>query len=200
MHRESEIKKLEKGRAEFAYRCVEEVIKLSPINNNLGLVNEVIKNLKNKILKDLKNEINKGNITKERIEEILSSPLKIEEKKLNDYEKKVFEKYKKNKENYRSYTKKVPTMILSNGLGQTLAFVKAKGKDGNAYELLYAQMTEYMKSDSVLRIQMPSDKNELIEWVINCDSTEYRWITQELLSFLNWLRRFAEGMIEEEGE
>ncbi len=137
MNRESEIKKLERGRAEFAYRCVEEAVK------------------------------------------------KLDEKRRKEY---------------RSYTRKISTMILSNGLGQTLAFVKAKAKDGNAYELLYAQMTEYMKSNSVVRIQMPPDKNELIEWVISCDSKEYRWITQELLAFLNWLKRFAEGMIEEEGE
>jgi CRISPR-associated protein Cmr5 len=137
MNRESEIKKLERGRAEFAYRCVEEAVK------------------------------------------------KLDEKRRKEY---------------RSYTRKISTMILSNGLGQTLAFVKAKAKDGNAYELLYAQMTEYMKSNSVIRIQMPPDKNELIEWVISCDSKEYRWITQELLAFLNWLKRFAEGMIEEEGE
>ncbi|MEO0224011.1 MAG: type III-B CRISPR module-associated protein Cmr5 [candidate division WOR-3 bacterium] len=137
MSKESEIKKLEQGRAEYAYRCVEQVTY-----------------------------------------------------KLNE----------KGKREYRSYVKKIPTMILLNGLGQTLAFVKAKAKDGNAYKLLYNQITEYMKSNSTIRIQMPPDKNELIEWVISCDSREYRWITQELLAFLNWLKRFAEGMIEEEEE
>ncbi|GAB5047028.1 type III-B CRISPR module-associated protein Cmr5 [Thermodesulfovibrio sp. TK110] len=199
MNRESEIRKLERGRAEFAYRCVEEVIELRSLNN-LGFVEKVVENFKNKVFEELKKEIEKGSIKKERIEEILSFPRKIEEKRLNDHEKKVFEKYKKYKENYSSYTKKLPTMILSNGLGQTLAFVKSKAKDGNAYELLYAQMSEYMKSNSVIRIQMPPDKNELIEWVISCNSKEYRWITQELLAFLNWLKRFTEGMIEEEGE
>jgi CRISPR-associated protein Cmr5 len=44
---------------------------------------------------------------------------------------------------------------------------------------------------------MPSDKNDLVEWVISCDSNRYRYITQELISFLNWLKRFAEGMIED---
>lgn len=137
MSKESEIKKLEQGRAEYAYRCVEQV---------------------------------------------------------------TYELNEKGKREYRSYVKKIPTMILLNGLGQTLAFVKAKAKDGNAYKLLYNQITEYMKSNSTIRIQMPPDKNELIEWVISCDSREYRWITQELLAFLNWLKRFAEGMIEEEEE
>jgi CRISPR-associated protein Cmr5 len=70
----------------------------------------------------------------------------------------------------------------------------------NAYDLIYKQLTEYMKSDHTTRIQMPPNKNELIEWIISCNSKEYRWITQELLAFLNWLKRFAEGMIEEKGE
>lgn len=111
------------------------------------------------------------------------------------------EKLKDKAKEYKSYSKKIPTMILTNGLGQTLAFIKAKAEKGNAYDLIYLQMTEYLKSDSTARIKMPSDKSDLTEWVISCDSTEYRYITQEILSFLNWLSRFAEGMIEttEEG-
>jgi CRISPR-associated protein Cmr5 len=120
---------------------------------------------------------------------------------------------------YKSYVKKIPSMILSNGLGQTLAFViskrqKPKKKDGqkhnpgssenpkNAYDLIYQQLTEYIKSDHTARIKMPQEKNDLVEWVISCNSSTYRYITQEILALLNWLKRFAEGLIEveEEGE
>lgn len=106
------------------------------------------------------------------------------------------------KKDYRSYSRKIPTMILSNGLGQTLAYVKAKAKakDGNAYKVLYQQMTNYLKSECSTRIKMPSDKTDLVEWVISINSSEYRLVTSELLSFLNWLKRFAEGLIDEEGE
>ena len=102
------------------------------------------------------------------------------------------------KKEYRSYTRKIPTMILTNGLAQTLAFVKAKSENGNAYDVLYKQMTEYLKSSTTARIQMPSNENDLIKWIVSCNSTEYRYITQELLAFLNWLKRLAEGMIEGE--
>jgi CRISPR-associated protein Cmr5 len=141
MEKETIISKLEKGRAEFAYKCVEKAIEIFKDNS------------------------------------------------------------KKQKE-YKSYTRKIPTMILSNGLGQTLAFVKAKSEKGNAYDLIYSQLTEYMKSAHTVRIQMPKEKNDFVEWVISCDSSKYRYITQEILAFLNWLRRFAEGLIEveEEGE
>jgi len=135
MQNQTEIKKLEQGRAEFAYKCV----------------------------KDAKEQLSK--------------------EKQSDY---------------RSYTRKISTMILTNGLAQTLAFVKAKVEEGNTYELLYNQMRYYLKSENTTRIPMPPDKNKLVEWVISCDSREYRFITQELLAFLNWLKRFAEGMIEGE--
>jgi len=99
------------------------------------------------------------------------------------------------KKDYRSYVKKIPSMILSNGLGQTLAFIKSKAKNGNAYDFIYNQITDYMKSEHTTRIKMPDNENELVEWVIRMDSTTYRYITQEILAFFNWLRRFADGLI-----
>ncbi|SFQ19948.1 type III-B CRISPR module-associated protein Cmr5 [Caldicoprobacter faecalis] len=108
--------------------------------------------------------------------------------------------------NYRSYTEKIPIMILTNGLGQTLAFIKAKmnvkkeGNSGekkeNAYKILYDQISDYLKSEISTRIKMDENK-DLVEWVISCHLKEYRFITQEILAFMNWLKRFAEGMIEE---
>jgi CRISPR-associated protein Cmr5 len=138
MRNQSEIKKLEKGRAEFAYNCVK------------------------KALDGFKDD-------------------------------------KTKQKDYRSYSRKIPTMILTNGLGQTLAFVKAKkAEKKKAYELFYNQMTSYFKTNNSTRIKMPDNKSDFVEWVISCDSCEYRYITQELLAFLNWLKRFAEGMIEGE--
>ena len=71
---DSLVNKLEKGRAEYAYNCVKEVI-------------------------------NKG-----------------------------FEK------EYKSYVKSLPQMILSNGLGQTLAFIQAKSEPDNAYQKIYERI------------------------------------------------------------
>lgn len=110
------------------------------------------------------------------------------------------EELKEKVKEYKSYSKKISSMILTNGLGQTLAFVKAKSKKEKAYELLYEQTTEYFRSNFTVRIKISPDQNDLLEWVISCDSQDYRYITNELLAFLNWLRRFAEGMIKEEEE
>ncbi|MBO8152649.1 MAG: type III-B CRISPR module-associated protein Cmr5 [Candidatus Marinimicrobia bacterium] len=153
--KETLIHKLERGRAEFAYKCAKDGKKIKEITQ-----------IENEWFKDDK---------------------------------------------YASYVKKIPQMILSNGLGQTLAFIiskKQKQKENrppgskenpkNAYDLIYKQLTEYMKSNHTSRISMPHNESDLIKWVISCNSTDYRYITQELLALLGWLKRFVEGLIEEE--
>ena len=200
-NKETLINKLEKGRAEFAYKCIQEsLINLKPFElNSVKFLEDAVNSIKDTII----NKMNKE-IKEEKIKDLLDSPyeysLKDKYNTLTDEEKKVINFYKNLLKNYRSYIKNIPTMILSNGLGQTLAFIKSKSEKGNAYELIYEQLTEYMRSPYTTRMQMPEDKKELIDWVISCDSEKYRYITQEILAFLNWLRRFAEGLIEEEEE
>lgn len=109
---------------------------------------------------------------------------------------KACSKNKQIQKEYRSYARRIPQMILTNGLGQTLAFVFSKKKEGNAYDLVYEQMKDYMNSPHVSVIQKPNDK-DLIEWVVSLNTHEYRYVEEEILAFLNWLRRFAEGLLEE---
>jgi len=117
------------------------------------------------------------------------------------------EYYKDDK--YKSYVKKIPMMILTNGLGATFAFVyskqkkedKQKRKVGdeknpkNGYDLIYKQVDEWLKQ---CHIQKSND--ELIKWIIDQDSQLYRATTNEVLALFNWLKRFADGMIEGEEE
>ena len=208
MTKETIITKLEKGRVEFAYRCVKDsLINLKPFElNSKRFLEGVVEEIKEAMLDKMKKEIEENKIAKEKIDQLIESLSKYLQKdkfsKLSNEEKKVINFYKNLLKNYRSYVKKIPTMILSNGLGQTFAFIKAKSEKGNAYNLIYQQLTEYMKSDHTARIKMPQEKKDLVEWVISCNSSTYRYITQEILAFLNWLKRFAEGLIEveEEGE
>ncbi|WP_250160083.1 type III-B CRISPR module-associated protein Cmr5 [Caloranaerobacter azorensis] len=66
---------------------------------------------------------------------------------------------------------------------------------GNTYDIIYAQIGEWLKADEKNLIEI---ENELVESVISLDSPDYRMVTNEVLAFLNWLRRFAEGLIEED--
>jgi CRISPR-associated protein Cmr5 len=100
-----------------------------------------------------------------------------------------FKKDTKKQKEYKSYIKKIPMMILNNGLGATFAFIYSKKKDGNAYELIYKQVDEWLKKDS---------KDDLVKWIIDQESQQYRATTNEVLALFNWLKRFADGMIEGE--
>lgn len=107
--------------------------------------------------------------------------------------KEVLEKFDQDvRGKYKSYAKKLPSMIKANGLGQAFAFVKSKSKGEKAYGILYDQTSDWLRQK-----QLRGD-GELIEQIVNLPSEEYRQWTAEVLSLFNWLRRFADGLIEEE--
>ena len=93
---------------------------------------------------------------------------------------------------YKSYVKKIPMYIKTNGLGPTFAFVKSKDKE-RAYKLIYEQTEEWLKERGTLQ-----GEKELVQQIIEKNSTDYRYITNEVLALFNWLRRFSEGLIKGE--
>lgn len=93
---------------------------------------------------------------------------------------------------YKSYSKKFPMMVKTNGLGAALAFIKSKQK--KAYNRLYDDLTEWLKEDHKKIIDL--SHGDLLEKVVNIDdSAKYRAVSNEVLAFMNWHRRFTEGMI-----
>jgi CRISPR-associated protein Cmr5 len=118
----------------------------------------------------------------------MSSVTELERDRAKEAYKYVTEanKNKSIRDDYKSYVKKIPMMILNNGLGATFAFIYSKKKKGNAYEVIYNQIQEWLKANK-----------DLVEWIINQDSQEYRATTNEVLALFNWLKRFADGMIED---
>lgn len=109
-------------------------------------------------------------------------------------------KIAKSKE-YKSYVQKIPMLIKTNGLGAAFAFVKAKSssdkdKAGYAYHLLYKQMTDWLKQEPKGLLSDRLNNNDLLNVLIDLDTTQYRAVTNEVLAFLTWLKRFAEGLIE----
>jgi CRISPR-associated protein Cmr5 len=89
--------------------------------------------------------------------------------------------------------KKLPTRIMAAGLGQALAFLKAK----NYAPGLLADLSEWMR----LRIPpKPGEPTDLLERIIQGDSDFLRRATDEVLAYLIWLERFAEAQGLTEGE
>jgi CRISPR-associated protein Cmr5 len=89
--------------------------------------------------------------------------------------------------------KKLPTRIMAAGLGQALAFLKAKGY---APGLLH-ELAEWMKERVRLRQGEPT---ELLERVVKGDTDFLRRATDEVLAYMAWLNRFAEAEGLTEGE
>jgi CRISPR-associated protein Cmr5 len=90
---------------------------------------------------------------------------------------------------YRTIAVRVPSLIVTNGLGQTLAFLKAKGKGepGNEHEVLYRHLTDWVG-------RKVNADGDLLSWLVNtATSQQYRLATMEALALLQWLKRFAEA-------
>lgn len=94
---------------------------------------------------------------------------------------------KKIQKEFKAYIKKMPSMIKTNGLGQTLAFYYANGGK-KPYQGVYQIIDNYFFQEK------PKEK-ELVEWVVEMNSREYKHVTTETLALLNWMRRFVEGMV-----
>jgi CRISPR-associated protein Cmr5 len=93
------------------------------------------------------------------------------------------------KGDYGALARNAPADIQTNGLGQTLAFWRAKGKD--YHKKLYADVSAWMQT------QIPESKPNLLEWIMQRASTgEYRRASAEAMAFLNWLKRFAEAELD----
>lgn len=90
---------------------------------------------------------------------------------------------------YKSLAQKLPSYILTNGLGQTLAFLKAKGKSNRAdeHEILFGHVSGWVIS------QVDREGSDLLKWVMEKDSVAYRRAVTETLAFVSWLKRFAEA-------
>lgn len=104
------------------------------------------------------------------------------------------------KEKYRSMVLKLPSLILTNGLGQTLAFLKSKGKgnESNPEEKVYRDLQGWLTKPDVINWG-GATQPELIERIMAINSNKYRLVTTETLAFINWLKRFADAVLPNDG-
>ncbi|MBS6645728.1 MAG: type III-B CRISPR module-associated protein Cmr5 [Clostridiaceae bacterium] len=111
---------------------------------------------------------------------------------------KVSEICKKNKgdkgdKEFRSLARSLPSWIQINGLATAAVYLFSKKVNGNAYEKMYNILNEWFKNKDC-RISL-GDK-DLVEEIVNLDSVTYRLCVNETMNLCQWIKRFAEGMIE----
>ncbi len=105
---------------------------------------------------------------------------------------------KEQKKNFRSYVKRLPSLMQDNGMANAIAFVFSKRKAEDKYDawnFLYNILLEWLK-DYYKMVDIKD--NDLMKTVLELNSFEYKLVYDELISILNWLRRFAEGLIADE--
>ncbi|RMH61035.1 MAG: type III-B CRISPR module-associated protein Cmr5 [Calditrichaeota bacterium] len=88
---------------------------------------------------------------------------------------------------FKSLTAGVPSMILMNGFGQTLAFMVAKSEE--KYLMVFDMMKAWL-----VRQPWVASANNRREFLINItqmEQNDYLKTQKEALSFLEWVKRYA---------
>lgn len=93
-------------------------------------------------------------------------------------------------EDYTREAKKLPVRIMASGLGQALSFIKAKANKKNGLRELNSDLSEWVIKKRPIQAKEPED---LLQSIISDDSDFLRRVTDEALSYLQWLNRFAEA-------
>jgi len=91
------------------------------------------------------------------------------------------------KDEYLSLVRGAPAMIQKDGLGHTLAFLKAK-KGGHHLDL-NGHLSKWVMTE------FKTGQSDLLEWLLKASSADYRRATTEAMAYLMWLKRFAEAAL-----
>ena len=103
---------------------------------------------------------------------------------------------------YGALARGAPADIQANGLGQTLAFWRAKGfeqgkpKGGSEHATLYQHVTDWVRRQLGI-----AEGTDLLAWIMeSADTDAYRRATAEAVAFLGWVKRFAEAELPSGGD
>lgn len=98
------------------------------------------------------------------------------------------------KEKFVQQAKKLPSRILTSGLGQAMAFLAAK----NECPELQRALNDWIGAQAWARLHAETLKPDatLIDRIIHGDSAFLRMATREAIAYLQWLNRFAEAQLE----
>ena len=92
---------------------------------------------------------------------------------------------------YKNLAKSTPALIMSNGLMQTLAFLKANGKE--EHKDLLESIRKWLKEQKLLADE--KDFKDVMQELYKMDSLKYQRATEESLAILRWIRQLADAAI-----
>ncbi len=108
---------------------------------------------------------------------------------------------------YKSYIKSFPALLISEGLILALAFTLSKsdknGKGERARSYVFDHVVTWLKRSGVISTDLNGEiskeiAEKIVEEISNMEFERYRLASLEALRVSDWLRRFAEALIEGE--
>lgn len=104
------------------------------------------------------------------------------------------------KAKYARLARKLPAMVLHNGLGQALAFHLADAKDDSRAPAgaLVLHLTEWLAKRSLYAGLDPAQLDSLISKLVAGDSRAYLRAQQETLALFDWMKKFADAFLPKE--
>ena len=95
----------------------------------------------------------------------------------------------KNRKEFSQFCKSFPTMILQNGLGQAIAFIKSKKeKPDDKYDRMYNTLNSWLKELELI-------KEDALREINTMDAQKYLEIQMESIKFLEWIKRYEDAKI-----
>jgi len=93
---------------------------------------------------------------------------------------------------YRSLVEGLPPMILSNGLGQSLAYLlgRAEGDQKRPESYICSRLEKWVMGE----VRGLSGQG-LLQALMEADIATYRRAQLEALAYLQWVKRFAQAML-----
>jgi CRISPR-associated protein Cmr5 len=124
----------------------------------------------------------------------------------NDRAKDAYEYIEKNikdekelQKEFRTLARSFPTMVQVNGTCAAVAFLYAKKQSktssgslkNSAHGKLLETLENWLRIKGFIGVEV-----SLMKSLTSCSSEEYRLISKEIIAYTQWLKRFAEGMLE----
>ena len=115
-------------------------------------------------------------IAQERAEFALNEVLKIKEDKITEF---------------RNFSAGVPSMILQNGFGQTIAFFLSRGKDHHLR--MVEIIKEWLESRDLIKTTQANE--DFVKEIMGLEQKKYLYIQDETLHLLEWVKRFSHAFL-----
>ena len=105
---------------------------------------------------------------------------------------------KEKEKDLRSLVRSFPTMVQNNGLCAAVAFLIAKNKEHHS--ALRQTIENWLVDRKLISLSIYKGKEEskVLEAIINLSRDQYRVTSGEVMTYMQWVKLFGEGMLSDD--